>query len=196
MVKRRTRTEAEPHVLPAHLPIFVADAPKVCICRKSPTRSKMQDILGVDKMRNDSKCHILTLRDKGAMSGENGISSSSANVGRSVEHWRRLALLRSHHVEPNPGPPQARSRGGGELLSTFSTFFFLWLVQFACPRRCCSRFNPWDHSLPLWNMDESSHRHLSMSTQIYQAMRLWMPVCWSWHTESSSTTRVSTTQLA
>ena len=47
------------------------------------------------------------------MSFEDGISSSSANLGRSVEHWRRLALLRSSDVEPNPGPPQVRSRGGG-----------------------------------------------------------------------------------
>ena len=58
------------------------------------------------------KCHILTLQDN----GENGISSSSANLGRSVEHWRRLALLRSGDVEPNPGPPQVRSRGGREFL--------------------------------------------------------------------------------
>ena len=50
------------------------------------------------------------------MSGENGISRSNANLGRSVEHWRRLALLRSGDVEPNPGLSQARFRGGREFL--------------------------------------------------------------------------------
>ena len=107
VVKERTRAEAEPHVLPTHFLSLVVDAPNVCISRKSPTQSKTQDICSVDKKRSDLKCHILTLRGKGAMSGENGISRSSANLRRSVEHWRRLALLRSGDVEPNPGPPQA-----------------------------------------------------------------------------------------
>ena len=40
--------------------------------------------------------------------GENDISSSSVDPRRSVERWRRLALLRSGDVEPNPGPPRAR----------------------------------------------------------------------------------------
>ena len=49
-----------------------------------------------------------------AVNGENDISSSSAKTGRSAERWRRLALLGD--VDPNPGPPRARSRGG-ELLT-------------------------------------------------------------------------------
>ena len=53
---------------------------------------------------------------QGAVNGENDISSSSAKTGRSAERWRRLALLRSGDVGPNPGPPRARSRGG-ELLT-------------------------------------------------------------------------------
>ena len=72
------------------------------------TPSKMKDILCIDNRRNDLESHILSLRDKSAMSGENGISSSSANLGRSVEHWRRLDLLRSGDVEPNPGLPSGR----------------------------------------------------------------------------------------
>ena len=63
------------------------------------------------------KCHILTLRDKGALCGENGISSSSANLGRSVEHWRRL---RSGDVEPDPGSPQGQSRSGRESSSVLT----------------------------------------------------------------------------
>ena len=51
-----------------------------------------------------------------AVNGESDISSSSAKTGRSAERWRRLALFRSGDVEPNPGPPRARSRGG-ELLT-------------------------------------------------------------------------------
>ena len=50
------------------------------------------------------------------MSGENGISISSANLERSVEHGRRLALLRSGDVEPSPGLSEARFREGGEFL--------------------------------------------------------------------------------
>ena len=42
------------------------------------------------------------------VNGEHDTSSSSVNSGRSAEHWRRLALLRSGDVEPNPGPPRAR----------------------------------------------------------------------------------------
>ena len=42
-------------------------------------------------------------------------------------------------------------------------------------------FNPGDRALPIWNMDESNHRHLSISTQIYQARRVWVPVCWITH---------------
>ena len=114
--KRTNAYGSEPHVLPTNVPGLVADAPKVCTSSKSYTQSKMQDISSVDKRRNDLKSHILTLRDNGAMSGENGISSWSANLGRSVEHWRRLALLRSGDVEPNPGLPQAQSRGEGEFL--------------------------------------------------------------------------------
>ena len=45
----------------------------------------------------------------------------------------------------------------------------------------CSRFNPGDRALPIWSMDESNHRHLSISTQMYQARRLWVPVCWITH---------------
>ena len=40
------------------------------------------------------------------------MSTSSASPGRSAERSRRLALLRSGDVEPSPGPPRARSRGG------------------------------------------------------------------------------------
>ena len=116
VVKGRTRAEAEPRVLPAHLAGFV-DVPIMRINRKSTTQSKMKEILCVDKRRNDLESHILSLPDESAMSGENGISSSSANLGRSVEHWRRLALLRSGDVEPNPGPPRARFWEGGVLLS-------------------------------------------------------------------------------
>ena len=74
--------------------------------------SKMKDIFDAETERNILKSHILTKRDKVAVTGEYGISSSSANPGRSAERWRRLALLRSGDVEPNPGPPRARSRGG------------------------------------------------------------------------------------
>ena len=45
----------------------------------------------------------------------------------------------------------------------------------------CSRFNPGDRALPFWNTDESNHHNLSISTQMYQARRLWVPVCWKTH---------------
>ena len=61
--------------------------------------------------------HILTFRDKGAMNGKHSTSSSNANLGRSAEHWRRLALLRSGDVDPYPGPPQARSWKRRKFLS-------------------------------------------------------------------------------
>ena len=169
--------------------------------------------------------------------------------------WRRLALPRSGDVEPNPGPPRARSRGGGEFLCVdisaeivamfrraFDIFdIFLVVARAVCcvhmdscslsrlPRDtfwCCRNsgrcsalicsvcnflgasfadsslhlrvlwrlhkywllavpsslpfsFQSRDHALPFWDMDESSHRHLSLSTQIFRARRLWVPVCWS-----------------
>ena len=37
-------------------------------------------------------------------------------LGRSVEHWRRLALLRSGEVEPYPCPPRAQQWGRKEFL--------------------------------------------------------------------------------
>ena len=76
----------------------------------------MKDIFYADTERNILKSHILTKRDKVAVNGEYGISSSSANPRRSAERWRGLDLLRSGDVEPDPGPPRARSRGG-ELLA-------------------------------------------------------------------------------
>ena len=44
VVKERTRTEAELHVLPTHLPGFVTDVPKMRMNRKGTTQSKMKDI--------------------------------------------------------------------------------------------------------------------------------------------------------
>ena len=78
--------------------------------------SEMKDMFDADEEGNDWECYILKMRDKAAMSGGYGMSTSSANPGRSAERWRHLALLRSGHVELNPGPPRARSRGG-ELLT-------------------------------------------------------------------------------
>ena len=72
VVQGRTRTEAEPHVLPTHIPGLVADVQKVRIIRKSTTQSKM-------KLMRQS--------------------------GRSVEHWRRLALL-----DPGPSGPVSRRK--------------------------------------------------------------------------------------
>ena len=63
------------------------------------------------------------------MSGENGTSSSSANLGRSVEHWHH----RSGDVEPNPGP---RFWRGGELLSADIT-----AVTAAKYRRAFNKFD-------------------------------------------------------
>ena len=96
-------------------------------------------------------CHILTWRGKGAMSGENGISRSSANLGRSVEHWRRLALLRSGDVEPNPGLSQARFRGGGEFLcvdisaeiaAKFRRAFNVFDISLVVARSVCVHMDP------------------------------------------------------
>ena len=67
----------------------------------------MKDIFDADTQRNILKSHILAKRDRVAVNGEYDISSSSANPGRSAERWRRLALLRSGDVEPDPGPPRA-----------------------------------------------------------------------------------------
>ena len=39
-----------------------------------------------------------------------------------------------------------------------------------------SFFKPWDHALPLWQVDESNHCHLSISTQMCLARRLWVLV--------------------
>ena len=86
--------------------------PKMRRNRRSTTQSKRKDVLCVDKRRNDLDSQILSLRDKSAMSGENNvISSSGANLRRSVEHWRRLALLRSGYVEPNRVHPLTRFLG-------------------------------------------------------------------------------------
>ena len=105
VAKERMRTESEAHVLPMHVPDFVTHVPKTI-------QSEMKDMFVADTGRNILKSHILTKRDKVSVKDEYGISSSSANPGRSAERWRRLALLRSGDVEPNPGPPRARSRGG------------------------------------------------------------------------------------
>ena len=102
--------EIAAHALPKHVPDLVTDVPKTI-------QSEMKDIFDADTERNILKSHILTRRDKMAVNGEHGTSSSSANPGRSAERWRRFALLRSGDVEPKPGPPRARSRGG-ELLTT------------------------------------------------------------------------------
>ena len=77
-------------------------------------QSEMKDMFDADTERNILKS--LAKRDRVAVNGEYDITSSSANPGRSAERWRRLALLRSGDIEPNPGPFHARSRGG-ELLT-------------------------------------------------------------------------------
>ena len=115
MVEERTRTEAEPYVLPTHFPGLLTGVPKVFINRES-TQSEMKDMFSVDKRRNNLESQILTLRDKGAMSGEKGNSSSSANLGRSAKHWRRLALLRSGDVEPK-GTAVLRGGPSGDVSS-------------------------------------------------------------------------------
>ena len=61
VVKGRTRTEAEPRVLPAHLPGFVADVPIMRINRKSTTQSKMKDVFDADQRRNNWESHILKM---------------------------------------------------------------------------------------------------------------------------------------
>ena len=101
---------------PTDVPDLNADVPKVCTDRKTAMPSEMKDIFDADKEGNHWESHILKVRDKAALSGGYGMSTSSANPGRSAERWRRLALLRSGGVEPNPGPPRARSRGE-ELLT-------------------------------------------------------------------------------
>ena len=117
VVKERTRTEAERYVLPTHSLGLVTGVPEVFVNRKS-TQSEMKDIFSADKRRNN-------------------LESQIANFGPSAEHWRRLALLRSGDVEPNPGPEDSSSlltsplgqRPSTAVPPTISTFSLLWLVQ-------------------------------------------------------------------
>ena len=59
-----------------------------------------------DQRRYDLESYISSLQDTTAQSG-----------GRSPDRWRRLSLLRAGDVEPNPGPPRVRSRGGLLLIA-------------------------------------------------------------------------------
>ena len=98
VAKERMRKETVAHTLPKHVPDLMTDVPK----------------FDADTERNILKSHILAKRDRVAVNGEYDNSSSNAHPG--AERWRRLALLRSGDVEPNPAPLRARSRGG-ELLT-------------------------------------------------------------------------------
>ena len=98
VAKERMRKETVAHTLPKHVPDLMTYVPK----------------FEADTERNILKSHILAKRDRVAVNGEYDNSSSNAHPG--AERWRRLALLRSGDVEPNPAPLRARSRGG-ELLT-------------------------------------------------------------------------------
>ena len=56
------------------------------------------------KVHTETELQVIPRHVTFAVNGENDISSSSVKTGRSAERWRRLALLRSGDVEPNPGP--------------------------------------------------------------------------------------------
>ena len=65
-----------------------------------------------ERVHTETELHVVPWHVTFAVNGENDISSSSANPQRYAKRWRRLALLRSGDVEPNPSPPRTRSRGG------------------------------------------------------------------------------------
>ena len=212
-------------MLPTDVPDLAADVPKVCMSRKTALPLEMKDIFDADTEENHWESHILLMRDKAALSGGYGMSTSSAKAGRSAERWRRLVLVT---WEPDPGPPQAWSWEGRKFVNADITvgtaaedrrafnhtwhgslgltilfrvlpfpdsslhFRALWpwqttcsttKVQYTCglqvcPRHHHSRFEPWNHVLSFWKVDESNHRHLLISTHIYQVRRLWVLVCW------------------
>ena len=117
VVEKRVRTKrTDPRVLPTGVTGLVADAPKVRMDEKTAIQSEIKDIFETDKEKNSLESYIFRMRDKPATRGGYGMSTSSANSGRSPDRWRRLDLLRSGDVQPKPGPPPARSRGG-ELLT-------------------------------------------------------------------------------
>ena len=63
------------------------------------SKRKLVDV-AKERVHTETELRVIPRHVTFAVNGENDISSSSAQTGRSAERWRRLALLRSGDMEP------------------------------------------------------------------------------------------------
>ena len=146
VVKKRTK-RTDPLVLPTGVPGLVADVFEVRMDEKTAMQLEKKDTFVTDKERNSLESYIFRMRDKPAMRGWYGMSTSSATSGRSPDRWRRLGLLRSgghlvrkiaahqitasdfthvldhvSHQHANEACHDYNLKSGGELISLQETF--------------------------------------------------------------------------